>query len=169
MKYLIIHHTAVSRETQKAQFFPTNRYHKQKWNMVSKFGYYHGYTHFVGTNGAITQVRGLGEEGMHTIGHNKSGNIAVCLAGNFNVELPNIKQVESLRKLIRDNPDYQIAFHRDLQINRTCPGNLFTKDYLKNVILQEVVKEKNEKQYQISNLQKKLDYLRELLKSLLLN
>jgi len=168
-KLLILHHTAVSRETQPAQFYAVNRYHKEKWNMKSTLGYYTGYTHFMGTNGVITQTRSLEEEGIHTRGKNKVGHIGLGIAGNFSVELPNKKQVDSLIKFIKDNPEYRVAMHREF-CNTTCPGDLITREYLENVIFEKEVKlSKNdiEKQELIIKYQSLLDTLREILMNLL--
>lgn len=168
-KYLILHHTAVSHETQPAQFWAVNSYHKDKWGMKSTLGYYHGYTHFMGTNGVITQTRRLDEEGIHTKGYNKSGHIGLCIAGNFSQELPTEKQLASLKKFIADNPDYEIKLHNELG-GTTCPGNMFTKNYLNNVVLglqDSLSLEDHEKQKLIIQYQGLLDKLREILMNLL--
>lgn len=133
MKYLIIHHTAVSRSIQPAQFYVVNRYHKEKFKMQSRTGYWHAYTHFMGVNGVITQTRFLDEEGCHTRKYNKSGHIAICIAGDFNQELPTDKQMESLKKFLAKYPNYIPIFHRDLQENRDCPGKLFTKEMVSDL------------------------------------
>ena len=166
-KLLIIHHSSVSRETQPAQFYAINRYHREKWGMKSSLGYYHGYTHYMGTNGVITQTRSLDEEGIHTKGHNKSGNIGICLAGNFSMELPNDKQIESLKKFIADNINYEIMFHNELGTT-TCPGTLFTRDYLDKVVLgkkPKLLKADKEKQELITRYNSLLSRLKELLLS----
>jgi hypothetical protein len=137
--------------------------------MKSTLEYYHGYTHYMGTNGVITQTRSLDEEGIHTKGHNKSGNIGICLAGNFSMELPNDKQIKSLRKFIADNINYEIMFHNELG-STSCPGNLFTRDYLKNVVMgidPELTKNDKDKQELIIRYKSLLNTLKELLLSLM--
>lgn len=178
-KLLILHHTAVSRVTQPSQFFSVNRYHKEKnWGTVdkpwyqshpTKYGYYHGYTHFMGTNGVITKTRGLDEDGLHTKGYNKSEHIAICIAGNFSVELPNDRQIASLRQFIIDNPEYEVKFHNELG-KTSCPGNLFTRDYFETMIMgiyPKLTKNDKEKQEIITRYKSLLNTLREILMNLL--
>jgi len=166
-KYLILHHSAVSRETQPAQFYSINRFHREKWGMKSTLGYYHGYTHYMGTNGVITQTRSLDEEGIHTKGHNKSGNIGICLAGNFAMELPNDAQIKSLRRFIKNNKDFEVKFHRALSAT-LCPGSLFTYEWFRKVILEHkpsMDKADKEKQKLITRYNSLLSRLKELLLS----
>lgn len=164
MKYLILHHSAVSRVTTPNQFWAINNYHKKKWNMKSCKGYYHGYTHYLGTNGVITQARCMDDEGAHTTGYNKGGHIALCIAGNFNIEYPNEKQIKSLKQFIDSNERYQVMFHSELQDNRTCPGILFTRDYFNDLWIDE---EDENKQKEIQKLQGVLIILLKQLQSLL--
>lgn len=165
-KLLILHHSAVSRIKAPSQFYAINNYHKQKWNMKSCKGYYHGYTHYLGTNGVITQTRCLDEEGMHTIGYNKSGHIAICLAGDFNVELPSDKQIASLRAFIQEHEQYEVKFHRELQKNRTCPGILFTREWLEAILNKEEQEKKEDLQEKINTLNILMEKLSNLLRLL---
>lgn len=144
-KYLTIHHTAVKQEGTN-QLNAVNLYHKQKWNMKSSLGWFVGYNDFIDTNGIITHCRDFYEETMAIVGHNcdtdaKCDTISVCLSGDFNQELPNDKQIIVLKtyiKKIKENySNIEITFHRNLQTGRTCPGALFTKEYLENVILEK--------------------------------
>lgn len=144
-KYLAIHHTAVKQDGFN-QFNAVNFYHKQKWNMKSSLGWFVGYNDFIDTNGSLIYCRDYYEETMTVVGHNcdtdaKCDTISVCLAGDFNQELPNDKQIIALKnyitKIKEDYPNIQITFHRNLQADRTCPGTLFTQDYLDNVILEK--------------------------------
>ena len=171
--FLIIHHSAVSREDQKAQFYAVGRYHQEKWNMKSTLGYYHGYNWFMGTNGAITQTRAIGEETMAVIGHNKD-SIHICVAGDFDYELPTQTQALELANFIQETkdiyPDIEVKFHRDLAENRNCPGILFTKKYYNTNILNKTMTidiDDVNKNIEIQSLQKQLDGARELIKQLL--
>jgi len=174
IKYLAIHHTAVSRELQNAQFYAVNRYHKEKWGMKSELGWYTGYNYFIGTNGATTQTRNVGEETVAIKGHNFD-TIHVCLAGDFNIELPTITQAYELYEFINqmkeDYPNIEVKLHKDLDTNRSCAGNLFTKTYLKKVILGGVTFDYDdsdrEKGLEITRLKRSLDESRELVKQLL--
>lgn len=141
-KYLAIHHTAVKQNGN--QLNAVNLYHQQKWNMKSSVGWFVGYNDFIDTNGTSTHCRDYYEETMAVVGHNcdidaTCDTISVCLAGDFNQELPNDKQIIILKdyiaKIQADYPGIEITFHRTLQVDRTCPGELFTQQYLDNVIM----------------------------------
>jgi len=146
MRYLAIHHTAVSRERQRVQLYAVNRYHEQKWGMRSSLGWYVGYNDFIDVSGILTHTREWGEETVAVQGHNcdvpeRCDTISVCIAGNFNRELPVDMQIWTLRNYIAKvrakYPGIRVVFHRDLQPNRTCAGMLFTDEYLRRRILQE--------------------------------
>lgn len=173
MKYLAIHHTAVSRDKQSSQLMPVNRYHKGKWNFKSSLGWFVGYNYFIDVNGSLTYCRKIGEETIAQKGHNLD-TISVCLAGNFNSELPNDKQVSRLQAFLKDtvkrNIGIEITYHRKLQANRTCPGKLFNDEYMSRVILKEETvpdPEDKEKSEQILKLSTQLDTLIALIKKLL--
>lgn len=170
IKFLCIHHTSVSYETQPAQFYAVNRYHKERWGMKSKLGYYTGYNYFIGTNGCLTQTREVGEETMAVIGHNFD-SIHICLAGNFNVDYPVDEQKKTLVDFITDTldeyPDIEIKLHKEMQENRTCPGLWFDRRYLQNNILNRIDREDKNKADKIKELSGILDRLRELLLNLL--
>lgn len=144
-KYLAIHHTAVKNKNN-SQLLAVDRFHKQKWNMKSSLGYYVGYNDFIDLNAVLAHTRAYSEETMAVVGHNcdieaTCDTISVCLAGDFNQELPNDKQIIALKiyiaKIKTDYPNIEITFHRNLQDGRTCPGALFTQDYLDNVIMEK--------------------------------
>lgn len=172
MKYIAIHHTAVGRGIQSAQFYAVNRYHKQKWNMKSELGWYTGYNYFIGTNGAVTQTRKIGEETVAIEGHNKD-TIHVCLAGNFNYEYPNNAQEDSLVELINkikhSYPNAELKLHRELDNNRTCAGQRITRSYLNSLFakLRKVDEVDKEKKEEILRLKSQFDKLREILNNLL--
>jgi len=137
MKYGIIHHSGVSHKTVPTQLWATNRYHQQKFGLLSSLGFYVAYNYFVESNGTITKTRQEGEEGTHTQGHNHE--IAICFSGDLNTELPTFNQINSFKTLWegiqRRHPTIEISTHRDLQANRTCPGSLLTTDYIDRVLV----------------------------------
>ena len=172
---ICLHHTAVSRDKQKSQLQPVNNYHKSKWDMESSLGWYVGYNYFVDVNGTLTHTRANDEETMAQVGNNcdvpsRCGTLSVCLAGDFNKELPTDKQIKTLQDLIRKLDNIPIVFHRDIQKNRTCPGKLFTTEYLNTVILKtNIIKpdtEDKEKEEEILRLKKKITTLNSLIKML---
>jgi len=142
---IAIHHTEVSRSEARSQLQAVNRYHKEKWNSKSSLGYYVGYNFFVDVNGVVTHAREVGTETIAQTGHNCTGGscaISVCLAGDFNRELPSDAQIESTKELLEflltAYPNVPVVGHRDLQADRTCPGVLMTPEYIRVRLLGEV-------------------------------
>lgn len=179
-EYIAIHHTAVSREKQKVQLWAVNRYHQEKdWDSgedcwyqgePSSLGWWVGYNYFIEVDGTLTQCRMEGEETIAQTGHNcdvpeRCDTISICLAGDFNIELPNQKQVKTLRRFINDMPYSEVVFHRDLQANRTCPGKLFTKEYLRHIQdeYENPDEEDKKKQERMAEQQSVIDWIRQIL------
>ena len=142
IKYLAVHHTAVSHKLAPAQFDAVNRYHRQKWGKKSSLGYYVGYHYYLGKGGELTQTRKHHEESVAIIGHNcdtpsRCDTISVCLAGDFNQEYPTEQQVNRLQGLYlilqKHYPGLKVVGHRDLQEERTCPGALINKDFFRMI------------------------------------
>lgn len=161
MKYIAIHHTAVSREKNQYQASAVNRYHKDKWSMKSKLGWFIGYNFFCEPNGVRFNTREIGEETMANKGHNcdiasRCDTISYCFTGNFNNELPTDAQIEDFREFVEemreDYPKIKVVFHRDIQTGRTCPGKLFTQDYLETAVLKkkEIKSDKVDKEKEIN-------------------
>jgi N-acetyl-anhydromuramyl-L-alanine amidase AmpD len=177
MKNIAIHHTAVVR-TSTPQLNAVNRYHKGKWNMKSRLGYYVGYNYFIDVDGTVTQTRAWTEETIANVGHNcdtpaRCDTISICLADNYNTT-PYIAdaQSDSLDGLIADikkhHPKIEVVGHRDLQTSRTCPGaniNAFNFTHWNNI--QSNDSDDSEKQKEIEALQKRLDRLLAILQNLL--
>jgi len=140
MKYLSIHHT--SSPGDNPQFDAVNKYHKGKWDMMSRIGYYVGYNYMIEKSGRLRQARQIGEETMAQKGHNFD-TISVCLAGDFNVEHPTEAQKATLTAFILDMkdkyPDIKVMGHRDLQENRTCPGKNFNMGEFINIKKKETM------------------------------
>ena len=141
MKNIVIHHTSVSVEKQGTQLLAVNRYHKNKWEMKSKLGWYVGYNYFIDVNGRMTPTRQEGEETMAQKGHNFD-SISICLAGDFVVEYPSNVQIDALVDLMKEirgrYPSIKIVGHRALQANRTCPGKLMSKKYIDELVEKRV-------------------------------
>lgn len=122
----IIHHTAVG--GSKPQFFAVNEYHKSQDFPCSSLGYYVGYHFFIEKNGATFQARRDTDIGAHTVGWNDR-SIGICLAGDFNRELPTQAQLRALQRLT-ERLRHPVDLHRNRQANRTCPGGKFTLDLI---------------------------------------
>jgi N-acetyl-anhydromuramyl-L-alanine amidase AmpD len=172
IKQYAIHHTAVSRTKQKTQLYPVDRYHKEKWMMPSSLGWYVGYNYFVDVDGTVTNTRAVGEETIANIGHNcdvvgRCDTISICLAGDFNLEMPLDAQISSLRGLIAQlrlrYPNIGYTTHRAIQPSRTCPGNLYTDEFHKSAVLGDAGFPDHEdkiKQEEIEKMTKQLDWIR---------
>lgn len=136
---ICIHHTGDSRKNHPYQFLIVDNYHKQKWDMRSSLGFYGGYNYLIEPTGYCMQYRKEGEETAAVIGYNKD-SIHICMAGDFNVEMPTTGQIETLKKMLFEKMKTyfltikDIYYHRDLQENRNCPGDLIGKDWIKNLL-----------------------------------
>ena len=175
MKFLAIHHSAVKR-TSSPQLWAVDRYHREKWGMRSRLGWWVGYNYFIDVDGKTTQTRSWSEEQIAQRGHNcdvptRCDTISVCLADNYHVsEVVSEAQNASLRDLIRDvkkvYPLIKVVGHRDLQESRTCPGlPEWYIDSYNDIQPNDPVD--HEKQTKIKLLQARLDSLRALLNKLL--
>lgn len=165
--YLIIHHTSVSYQNQPDQFDSVNEYHKEKWNMKSKLGFYGGYNYIMSADGIIKQYREEGEETVAVIGHNFD-SLHICLAGNFDIEEPTTTQRHNLRLWIKEKmaqynvPASNVVPHRRFANKSCCGKNLTDQQLLDMATYQEPTKESLEQQ--LSLLQRLLVLLQELLK-----
>lgn len=184
IKQYAIHHTAVSRAKQPTQLYAVNRYHQNTppYNYKgrpSTLGWWVGYNYFIDVDGTVTNTRVVGEETIANVGHNcdaltRCDVISVCLAGDFNIELPSDAQIASLKKLVAgfavSYPGITHTFHREIQPARTCPGALYTHEYHKARILEQTSVDDHEdtkKKEEIAKLVSRIDYLRALLAKLL--
>lgn len=134
IKYLIVHHTAVSRTKNKQQFDAVKRYHIGKgWGDI-------GYHYFIEPDGVVKKGRADNVTGAHTIGHNHD-SLGIALAGHFDLELPTPQQEEALRSLLaRLAAEYgvskkNIVPHRTYA-NKTCYGSLLNDDWARNLVNQ---------------------------------
>jgi len=166
MKYLCVHETNVTR-TNTPQLNAVNRYHKEKWNMISSLGWYVAYNEFVDIDGKRTKTRKFGEETMAQKGFNcdvlkRCTTYSVCFALNGSTQTFNEAQTRSWKEIVAEYPKSEITLHRNLQPNRTCPGKLITVDYLKGLLLPKEDQDKK----QIENLIKYRDILMGILRLL---
>jgi len=142
-KYIIVHHIGGTEsdlyaDTSQVSFQQVNEYHRQLWDFKSKFGYYCGYHYFIDCNGNITQARDDMEEGAHCIGLNNS-SIGICLAGNFDLAVPNSLQVNALKNLLaRLSEKYKISSssifpHRQFS-KKSCYGKRLSDDWARKLL-----------------------------------
>ena len=124
-EYLIIHHTATSRDT--TTFEAVKKYHISKgWGNI-------GYHFFIEANGSLfgyPEARGQDQIGAHCIADGMNyKSLGICLTGNFETEVPTKEQVKTLTNLIVilqkawDIPNENILSHNEVKGSKTlCPG-----------------------------------------------
>lgn len=160
MNYISFHHSDVGNTGEK-QLQTVNEYHRQKWNMLSSLGWYGGYNYFCDVDGSVTQFRKEGEETVAQAGHNLD-TISMCLAGDFNVGYPTLPQRRALKKFIGDHAGLEFKFHRELQANRTCPGNLMNHVWINENVLNISEDSAGANAGEITMLQTKLSMLQKV-------
>ncbi len=147
IKYLIIHHSAISRTKKSEQFDAINNYHKNKgWGMI-------GYHYLIEPSGELKKGREETTIGAHCYGHNHD-SLGICLAGNFDIEYPTREQEISLSKLLETlqekYPKAEIKHHRDFR-NTHCPGKLLGGEWHKPINNKKMTpiltKDKDDHQY----------------------
>jgi len=96
-KKLIVHHDGASRSGES--FDIINAHHKGLGYHASRLGFHVGYHYLIERTGKLRQAREHDEIGAHTIGQNDK-SLGICLAGNFDTELPTPSQVATLGALL---------------------------------------------------------------------
>jgi len=124
-KYLIIHHTATSRD--KTTFMAVKNHHIRKgWGNI-------GYHFFISGNGSLygyPEARGQDRIGAHCIADSMNyKSIGIALTGNFEKEYPSEKQLKTLINLIIDLkkvwdiPMSNVLGHKEVKgASTACPG-----------------------------------------------
>ena len=137
IQYLIIHHSGGTDRNPKfdssnLSFYDLEAEHAARFQFKSSLGFWTGYHYFIDKYGKLYQARADNEEGAHTKGVNLS-SLGICLAGNFDVSLPNAEQVKALTALLKQKseqytvPLSNIVPHRKFAI-KTCYGkNLYNE------------------------------------------
>lgn len=131
-KSLIIHHEAPPSIVTGDRFNAVDQYHKDLgWGGI-------GYHYFIEKSGLVKQGRKDDEEGAHTIGQNTS-SLGICLAGNFDLELPTPQQIKSLRMLCQEKmqqygiPLEKVYPHRKFA-KKSCYGAKLSDQWIRDVI-----------------------------------
>lgn len=134
-KYIIIHHSAISRKKNENQFDAIVKYHKSLgWGNI-------GYHRVIEPNGRIRQGRAFNEIGAHCKEQGMNyQSLGICLTGNFDTESPTDRQIYSLRdELLFLTKKYKIIparilFHRDLANYKSCPGLNLKRDSVRRLV-----------------------------------
>jgi len=126
-KYIILHHSAD--QTPGNQLKRIENWHKFRFNMLSRRGFWTGYHFLIERSGEVIQTRDLNEEGAHCKGRNLE-SVGVCLAGNFDFEIPTEKQLDALINLFENlqirikNKEVPTYYHFRFA-DTHCPGFYF--------------------------------------------
>ncbi len=176
-KYIIVHTTDVGRVRSSRQFYVVDRYHKSRGFPKSSLGYYGGYHFFYEPDGTELRYKEDWEIGAHTnevidgISMNLQ-SIALCFAGDGDVEFPTDEQAKAMAKRIKKLVDkytipldnVRIGPHRTWKPTKTCYGSMLGKDWALNLVKpHEKEQEQLNKQIEIEEMKNTLDSLRILL------
>jgi N-acetylmuramoyl-L-alanine amidase len=123
VKYLIVHQSA----TKKSQ---TSFEKIKKFHLMQGMGNI-AYHYFIEANGQVRKGRNESTAGTHTKASNMNEkSLGICLAGDFNYEDPDPKQLEALEKVLNSLaskyriPKENILAHREVIGSVTeCPGD----------------------------------------------
>lgn len=119
-QYIIVHHTGGMNDT----FESVKAYHISKgWGNI-------GYHVFIERNGTMRYGREDNEVGTHCIADGMNfKSIGICLSGNFEIEQPTQKQLDTLEEEIAfyrnefNIPEQNILGHGKVKgANTLCPG-----------------------------------------------
>lgn len=143
-EYIIVHHTAVSREKNELQYNAVKEYHISKgWGDI-------GYHFFIEPQGLLMKGRGEIKEGAHCKEANMNErSFGVCLAGDFDREDPTPEQMRALKDVLNylrvkyDIPRQNVKFHRDYAVYKSCPGTRFSREMLNKTMAMKELKRDN--------------------------
>ena len=122
LEYIVIHHTA---STAKETVEQIHNFHinNNGWAGI-------GYHFYIRKDGTIYKGRDEKYAGAHCENYN-SVSLGICLEGNFEIEKPTEKQIQSVTDLVKylrkKYGDFKLVGHRDLNAT-ACPGkNLYSQ------------------------------------------
>ena len=128
IKFIVIHHS--QRKIDSLKRIKDFHIKIRGWDDV-------GYHFLIGKNGKIYKARSEKFIGAHVYGYNKN-SLGICLIGNFDEELPNKKQIQTLIKLLKQKtkkfkiPIKNILGHREFpNTTKTCPGKFVDMDEIR--------------------------------------
>ena len=130
---IVVHHSITPRDlnpdvtensfnqTHKSKDFPASYWNARTW--------YIGYHFVIYGNGEVRQYRALNTVGAHCKEDNMNfKSIGICLAGDFDKEMPSTAQIDSLRTLVNslradlNIPHANIFPHRKFAPYKSCWG-----------------------------------------------
>lgn len=164
VKFLMIHHSAVSHQKNSDQFKANNNYHKAQWNFRSSLGFYLGYNYEISAKGRVRQARKDGEQtaACYQNQMNNGQCIHLCLDGNFDIQKSTPQQIYALRDLLRKlvkkhsiNKN-NIVFHRHYS-QTNCPGSNMDINFIRSLVSPNVIIEASKPSINQEIKQKLLD------------
>ena len=179
-KKIIVHHTAVSRVAAPRQFLAVNGYHRDTrdengdfvfhFGKPSSLGYYGAYHILIEPDGSAFRYREDWEQGAHTKGQNLT-SLAVCMAGNFDVEFPTEAQIKTLVGRLKEwqakynipNTQFFLMPHRKFATSKSCYGKLLGDNWVLEISTPKKSPDDIEKEKQVVELTSILDALIALL------
>ena len=140
-QWIIVHHEAPPVTTNSPRFGVVNEYHKLKGFPKSSLGYFCGYHLFIEKSGLVWKAREDFDIGAHTIGYNDK-SLGVCLAGNFDIEMPTEAQKTALRSVLKEKTiqygilPLNIVPHRKFS-QKTCYGSKLPDTWAADLLTKE--------------------------------
>lgn len=124
LEYIVIHHTA---STAKETVEQIHNFHinNNGWAGI-------GYHFYIRKDGTIYRGRPEKYVGAHCENYN-SVSLGICLEGNFEIEKPTEKQIQSVTDLVKylrkKYGDFKLVGHKDLNAT-ACPGQYLYSNLL---------------------------------------
>ena len=117
LEYIVIHHTASTRDMTVQEIHQLHLNQGENWKGI-------GYHFYIDKQGVIWRGRPEEMSGSHALDYN-SVSIGICLSGNFEIEKPTEKQIQSVTDLVKylrkKYGNFKLVGHKDLNAT-ACPG-----------------------------------------------
>ena len=138
---IIVHHSTSLIAMHQAHLI--DGWHEKRDFPKSQLGFFIGYHYVIEKDGTVLQARLVTEGGAHTVGQNFS-SIGICLAGNFDIELPTVAQERSLAALIDDeigrwHLDSAAIYPHRAFAKKDCYGTRLSNDWARDVFLRNKI------------------------------
>jgi len=142
---IIVHHSLTPSSIPANQSEKSfNQTHKANGYPKSSLGWYIGYQYVIYGSGEKRQYRREDEAGAHTSQQSMNyKSVGICLAGNFDTELPTQAQVATLTALIKElSAKYKIKPentypHRKFATYKSCYGSRLADDWARSLLKAE--------------------------------
>lgn len=138
-EYIIIHHS-LTKDSKTLSWPIIRRFHMGNKRRFRDIGYHYG-VEKVKDRIEVLVGRLMNETGAHCIpDHMNYKSLGICVVGNFNETPPDVAiwdktilLVASLAQLLHIPAD-KIKGHREVDLNRTCPGKYWNMDVFRSVV-----------------------------------